>query len=115
MDYLCAPYNTTVGANPPRKNGLLFGLNHQPIYEPLYNMQPDIYTTMVEASGTETNVANKATKELPSTLDRSATKEGPVQPIPAKYVTMNYLFTRHKSNKLYLFLFLARSVWLLLW
>ena len=96
MDYLCAPYNTTVGANPPRKNGLLFGLNHQPFYEPLYNMQPmDIYTTMVEASGTETNVANKATKELPSTLDRSATKEDPVQSIPAKYVTMNYLFMRH--------------------
>ena len=65
MDYLCAPYNTTVAANPARQNGLIFGLNYQPIYEPLYNMQPmDIYTTMVEASGTETNVANKATKEL---------------------------------------------------
>ena len=97
MDYFCAPYNTTVAANPARQNGLLFGLNYQPIYEPMYNTQSmDIYTTMVEASGTETNVANKATKELPSTLDRSATKEGPVQPIPAKYVTMNY-WSRNKN------------------
>ena len=97
MDYFCAPYNTTVAANPARQTGLLFGLNYQPIYEPMYNMQSmDIYTTVVEASGTETNVANKATKELPTTLDRSATKEGPVQPIPAKYVTMNY-WSRNKN------------------
>ena len=97
MDYFCAPYNTTVAANPARQNGLLFGLNYQPIYEPMYNTQSmDIYTTVVETSGTETNVANKATKELPTTLDRSHTKEDPVQPIPAKYVTMNY-WSRNKN------------------
>ena len=97
MDYFCAPYNTAVAANPARQTGLLFGLNYQPIYEPMYNTQSmDIYTTVVETSGTETNVANKATKELPSTLARSATKEGPVQPIPAKYVTMNY-WSRNKN------------------
>ena len=97
MDYFCAPYNTAVAANPARQTGLLFGLNYQPIYEPMYNTQSmDIYTTVVETSGTETNVANKATKELPSTLDRSGTNEGPVQPIPAKYVTMNY-WSRNKN------------------
>ena len=72
MDYVCAPYDTSVAANPVRANGLIFSLHPNPIYVPLHNTKSlDLYTEVMGVTSSDTEIANSTLEQVPTTLNRS--------------------------------------------